>query len=72
MQICNSFYLILFNLYAPYPLAPHLHAQIAHSPPAIKPFGGSYLNVTLEARHRRRVEADWLGADIAAAIARLA
>jgi hypothetical protein len=23
---------------------------------------GSYLNVALEARHRRRVEADWLGA----------
>jgi len=32
----------------------------------------SYLNVTLEARHRRRMEADWLGADIIAAITRLA
>ena len=67
--LSSLFNLILFNLHTLYPLALHLHAQIAHSPPAIKPFGGSYLNVTLEARHRRRVEADWLGADMSAAIA---
>jgi hypothetical protein len=32
-------------------------------------FDSSSLNVALEARHRRRVEADWLGADMSAAIA---
>jgi len=49
-----------------------LHTQIAYSSPAIKLFDGSDLNVALEARHRRRAKADWLGADITATIARLA
>ena len=62
----------LFNLHAPYPVAPHLHARIAYSSLTTKLFDGSYLNIALKARHRRRVEADWLGADIATAIAGLA
>jgi hypothetical protein len=68
----NSFYLILLNLYAPYSFAPHLYAQIASSSPIVKLFDGSYLNVALTARHRRCVGVDWLGADMSAAIARLA
>jgi hypothetical protein len=63
------FLLTLFNLYALYPVAPHLYAQIAYSSPATKLFDGSSLNVALKARHRRRVEADWLGADMSATIA---
>jgi hypothetical protein len=65
----SFFLLTLFNLHAPYPVAPHLPAQIAYSSPATKLFDGSSLNVALEGRHRRRVEADWLGADMSTAIA---
>ena len=44
-----SFFLsTLFNLHAPYPVAPHLHAQIAYSSPATKLFDGSSLNVALD------------------------
>jgi hypothetical protein len=69
-QNCHSFYqpssTFMLHIQS---VALHLYAQIAYSLPATKLFDGSSLNVVLEARYQRREEADWLGADISAAIA---
>ncbi len=47
----SFFLLTLFNLYALYPVALHLCAQIAYSLPTIKLFNSSFLNIALKARH---------------------